>query len=220
MLLLFYCMKLTPNATSDGMDVIEPERNNPYELIDLCLQYDMDAFSHLFDYYIKVFLGIYREYRLDLCRLTRSEWLSESASVLWECIFRYRPDLQVLFSALLRQSLGNRACSLQRSYLRKQDPQYGHPLSLDQMLEENPTFGDPAQKDSVHDSVLNHLQLEHWFDMLKSALTSEELQVVSMLYQGFKKSEVARILGLSKYQVNRAVIKSRQVLLVDTQYRD
>lgn len=197
---------------------------NVYELMDLIYQGDMEAFQELTQYYRPMFGGIYAEQLSWHTFLTVDDWMQECDRTLWQCVFRFRMDKDSSFTQFVRRAVKNLAVDQVRLINRKAYTAQGGLLSLDCALSDNKgtqtlndVFADPFR---LEEDVLNRAEFDYMMNRLEPILNQTDRTVLQMLYAGYRKSEISRILDIPVKRLDGLFSRCRRRLSVDRNVGD
>lgn len=189
---------------------------NVYEAIDRVMEGDEEAFKEL---YCSLLPKIRMKYTGKVHgRITMKDVEREAMDALWQSIIRWRPAQGMSFESFYFFSLENRFADMLREDMRAHFKDHGEWVSLDWLGEEMEKSDITAYYQFRGESLVSESQSSEYefslkFSALKGKLDEDEMKIIRMLYDGYKKKEVCQITGTTIWHVNQALAKAKSVLL-------
>ena len=194
---------------------------NINELIYLFFLQDEEALEMLIDHYRPMIRAIIstRIQSRKVDSLVIKEYLSWADTLLIECLYRYRFDIQKDFTSLYRCSFKNRSLDLTKRNARKSFSYYSTPISMDQKVceEESIYIRDtiPAKKMDVPKITYSLIQLQHIEEVLEKEFTKEEAQIFHFKKEGYSNKDIADMLHISASKVRYVLLKIKKWCISD-----
>lgn len=192
------------------------------ELAVLAISQDLEAFEELFQIFRPGFTMIYSDMLRRFRVYTLDEWLADCRTMLWDAVFRYRTDSQSSLRTFVYKVAKNLALDKIRILSRAANGYEG--LSLDELMAERDTMNLAERillpKKKLNEDIFSDLEFSLLVEQLFSSISETERRIIEMLYLGYNKKEIARILGCGPKRINSALNQCRKIICVDMKYRD
>lgn len=194
---------------------------NVHELIYLFYLQDEEALQLLIEYYRPMVRAITasRIQSKKVDPLVIKEYLSLADTLLVDCLYRYRTDINKDFTSLYRQSFKNRSLDLLEKNARKSFSYYSTPISMDQKIAEDESIYlrdiIPAQKMDVQNIAFSKIQLQKIEDALDAHFTGEEARIFYLKKAGYTNKDIAEMLNISVKKVRYVLQKIKKWCITD-----
>ena len=187
---------------------------NPNELIYLALSNDEEAWRLLFEQLSSATWHVYHRYCSSI--MSRDEWEREAMLEMQNALLYYREREGTEFRTVYCTYLKNRARRL--LVFRKK----GIPEGVEICPIETTINGKTVSAESVsvrngycqnviEDQVISYVACDQLLEDIRPYMTEKEMKILSMVRQGYRRTELCRILKVTDFLYQKTFEKSRNI---------
>lgn len=200
------CLMVFEPVYGDALDTI-----NPNELYDLIHMEDEEAYRLLFSIMKGPASQIFYKYGRNL--MTFAEWNTMAYEVFDLTVNRYREFEATNLSTFFYSALRNRMRDQWRGHYRKGAMAIGRQMPVETMVAELNCIGQDGCPTIVEHErdVINRITCDEICRVLKKELDALDYQVITMIREGYTKTEIQNILEVPYSRVNTALRRGRSI---------